>query len=78
MTEAGRGCSLIDSSYLFHFSTLPLTCCTGDFDSDGALLSLPPQSHAVWLQGAEGDLQLWPREAARSPVFCGDFRRVQD
>lgn len=66
------------SSYLLHLTALPLACRAGDFDGDGALLSLPAQSHAVGLQRAEGDLQLGPREATHSALLCGNLRGLQD
>lgn len=64
-------------SYLLHLATLPLASWAGDFDSDGALLPLAPQCHAIGLQGAEGDLQLWLREATYPAVLGGNLRRVQ-
>lgn len=64
-------------SYLVHLSALPLTWRAANFDGDGALLPLPPQSHPIGLQRAEGDLQLGPREAAHPAVLCGDLGGVQ-
>ena len=64
-------------SYLVHLSALPLAIRVGDFDGDGVLLPLPSQSHPVWLQGAEGDLQLGPGEATGPAVLCGDLRGVE-
>lgn len=63
--------------YLLHLAALPLACRAGDFHSDRALLPLPAQRHAVRLQRAEGDLQLRPREAARSAFLRGDLRGLQ-
>lgn len=70
-------CVCLIGSYLVHLSTLPLACRAGDFDGDGALLPLPPQSHPIRLQRAEGDLQLGPGEATRPAVLCGDLRGVE-
>lgn len=73
----GQAAFCLTRSYLIHLSALPLACRACDFDGDGVLLSLAPQSHAVWLQRAEGDLQLRPGEAAHPAVLCGNLRGVQ-
>lgn len=70
-------CFCLIGSYLVHLSALPLAWRAGDFDGDAALLPLPSQSHPVGLQGAEGDLQLGPREATRPAVLRGDLRGVE-
>lgn len=49
-----------------------------DFDGNGALVSVATQGHAVGLQWAEGDLQLWTREAAGPAILRGDLRGLQD
>lgn len=64
-------------SDLVDLGALPLACRAGDFDGDRALLSLSAQRHAVGLQRAEGDLQLWFGEAPGPAVLSGDLRGLQ-
>lgn len=65
-------CSLI-GPYLFHLAALPLACRACDFDSYSTVIPAAPQSHAVGLQWAEGDLQLRSGETAGPAVLCGDL-----